>query len=145
MTTTTTTITELAVTTTLDANALENLARLTRTYDYLLGKATGFCGVSVFDGKLVFRGMDGSNEAHKMLVDFIVKFATSAKQVRAEKTLLPNNEKFAFRTWLIRLGWKGRETTKLRTSLYKGLTGNSAFCTEASKLRWLEKHGTKKD
>ena len=148
---TSTSSTELTATTLAIRNDLRttqellNLRTLLKNYEYLLNKATGFTGLQLAKGELVFHGLDANNDAHKLLVDFIVKFATSQKQVRTRETLRPNNERFAFRTWLIRLGWKGRETTKLRVGLYKNLTGNSAFCTESSKTRWLEKHGTKKN
>ena len=134
--------TELAIDNPLQSTEqLDNLKALLHNYEFLLGKATGFTELKWAKGKLVFLGMDGSDEAHKLLVDFLLNFATSQKQVKTREALRPDNEKFAFRTWLIRLGWKGRETSKLRVSLYKKLSGNSAFCTEASKLRWLKKHG----
>ena len=141
---TTTDITEtptnkLAIELTND-QTFKNIAELVKTYEYLLGKATGFTGLELTGGKLVFLGMNSDDDAHRLLVDYLVRFATHQKQIRTRETLRPDNEKFAFRTWLIRLGWKGRETTKLRVSLYKNLTGNSAFCTESSKTRWLEKH-----
>ena len=52
----------------------------------------------------------------------------------------PENEKFALRTWLIRLGWKGAEGKVERNLLYKNLAGNTAFCTPSSKARWEAKH-----
>ena len=54
----------------------------------------------------------------------------------------PENEKFVFRTWLTRLGWKGSEGKMERNLLYKNLNGNTAFCTEESKIRWEAKHKT---
>ena len=134
--------TELAIDNPLQSTEqLDNLKALLHNYEFLLGKATGFTELKVAKGKLVFLGMDGSDEAHKLLVEFLVRFATEKKQIKTRETLRPDNERFAFRTWLIRLGWKGRETSKLRVSLYKKLSGNSAFCTESSKTRWMEKHG----
>ena len=134
--------TELAIDNSLQSTEqLLNLKALLHNYKYLLGKATGFTELKLASGKLLFLGMNSDNDAHKLLVDFILNFATEKKQIKTREALRPDNEKFAFRTWLIRLGWKGRETSKLRTSLYKNLSGNSAFCTEASKARWVEKHG----
>ena len=52
----------------------------------------------------------------------------------------PENEKFAFRSWLTKLGWKGSEGKMERNLLYKNLNGNTAFCTEESKIRWEAKH-----
>ena len=133
---------ELAIDNSLQSTEqLDNLKALLHNYEFLLCKATGFTELKLAKGKLVFLGMDGSDEAHKLLAEFLVRFATSQKQTKTREALRPDNEKFAFRTWLIRLGWKGRETSKLRVSLYKKLSGNSAFCTESSKTRWMEKHG----
>ena len=50
------------------------------------------------------------------------------------------NEKFAFRSWLTKLGWKGAEGKMERNLLYRNLNGNTAFCTEESKIRWEAKH-----
>ena len=52
----------------------------------------------------------------------------------------PENEKFAFRSWLTKLGWKGAEGKAERNLLYRNLNGNTAFCTEESKIRWEAKH-----
>ena len=49
----------------------------------------------------------------------------------------PDNEKFAFRIWLIRLGWKGITGKKERILLYKNLKGNTAFCTPESREVWI--------
>ena len=56
----------------------------------------------------------------------------------------PENEKFAFRSWLTKLGWKGSEGKMERNLLYRKLNGNTAFCTEESKIRWEAKHKGKK-
>ena len=141
---TTTTITTLEVDNPLQTTQhLENLKALLHNYEHLLHKATGFCNLKLARGCLVFAGMDGNNDAHKILVDYLVRFAMHQKHIKTRETLRPTNERFAFRTWLIRMGWKGRETSKLRIGLYKGLNGNTAFCTETSKQRWLEKHSTR--
>ena len=52
----------------------------------------------------------------------------------------PENEKFAFRSWLTKLAWKGSEGKTERNLLYRNLNGNTAFCTEESKIRWEAKH-----
>ena len=120
---------------------LKNLMALAKRYGDLLQKSTGFSGLRVTEDGLIFEGMDAENEAHNMLLDYMKKFAEASKGIKEKEALHAENEKFTFRTWLLRMGWKGRETSELRTSLYKGLSGNSAFCTEGSKERWMEKHG----
>ena len=136
-----------------------NLENLTKRYSYLLHKATGFKRIEIPSSgdsdrnsnrdsngdKVIFWGMDSNNPAHRKLVELMVEFANAQRKIMERETLRPENEKFTFRTWLIRLGWTGRETSKMRTSLYKGLDGDSAFCTATSKARWEQKHGRKQE
>lgn len=84
-------------------------------------------------------------KAVRMLLTFLEK-SVKEKNVNLHKVEVkrPENEKFCFRTWLIRLGWKGIEGKVERNLLYKKLAGNTAFCTEESKARWEEKHKTGK-
>ena len=119
--------------------ALKNLVNMVKRYNGLLKKATGFSDLRITQDGLVFEGMDAKNEAHRLLLDYMRRFAEANKGIKEKEELQTDNEKFAFRTWLIRLGWKGRETSKLRTSLYEGLSGNSAFCTATSKEKWQAK------
>ena len=67
---------------------------------------------------------------------------TKEKKVNLHKVVVkqPENEKFAFRSWLTKLGWKGAEGRMERNLLYRNLNGNTAFCTEESKIRWEAKH-----
>ena len=67
---------------------------------------------------------------------------TKEKKVNLHKVVVkqPENEKFAFRSWLTKLGWKGAEGKMERNLLYRNLNGNTAFCTEESKIRWEAKH-----
>ncbi len=123
-----------------------NLENLIKRYSYLLTKATGFKRIEIPSrDKVIFWGMDSNNPAHCKLVELMVAFATAQRKIMERETLRPENEKFTFRTWLIRLGWTGREDSKMRTNLYKGLEGNSAFCTATSKARWEQKHGRKQE
>ena len=70
------------------------------------------------------------------------KEKTGGKRLNLHKVQIkqPENEKFVFRTWLTRLGWKGSEGKLERNLLYRNLNGNTAFCTEESKIRWEAKH-----
>ena len=123
-----------------------NLENLIKRYSYLLNKATGFKRIEIpSKDRVIFWGMDSNNPAHCKLVELMVAFATAQRKIMERETLRPENEKFTFRTWLIRLGWTGREDSKMRTNLYKGLEGNSAFCTATSKARWEQKHGRKQE
>lgn len=53
------------------------------------------------------------------------------------------NEKYALRIWLTRLGMNGAEYKSTRKILMANLSGHSAFRTEADKERWNERRAAK--
>ena len=63
-------------------------------------------------------------------------------QAREAKT---DNEKFAMRCWLMRLGMNGPEYKAERSILMKNLSGHSAFRTEKDRERWQAKQREKRD
>ena len=65
-------------------------------------------------------------EAYSRFVAALVKMAKEQKRVTA-KAHPVDNEKFAFRVFLIRLGFIGDEFKLARKILMKNLSGNSAF------------------
>ena len=97
---------------------------------------------------LVFSGFCSEDamrqRANSLILEYLFKFASSKPQKKISlknlKVKMPENEKFSFRIWLIRLGWKGNDNKKERNILYKKLSGNTAFCTQESKDRWEVKH-----
>ena len=118
-------------------------------------------GLEVRDNSLLITAFDElSDSAMKKAVRMLLSFLEKSMKEKNEKNekeekeekkdknvnlhkvkiKRPENEKFALRTWLIRLGWKGAEGKAERNLLYKNLAGNTAFCTPSSKARWEEKH-----
>lgn len=65
-------------------------------------------------------------EAFAVLMVFMVNFAKCIKSA-SRKTAQEENPKFAFRTWLIRLGMNGDEFKAARRVMLAKLTGNSSF------------------
>jgi len=65
-------------------------------------------------------------EAFGVLMVFMVNFAKSIKSA-SRKTAQEENPKFAFRTWLTRLGMNGDEFKTARKVLLAKLGGNSSF------------------
>ncbi len=61
------------------------------------------------------------------------------KQVNAE------NEKYALRIWLVRLGMNGDEYKPDRKILMEHLTGHTAFRTDAEKDKWTVRQQAKRD
>jgi hypothetical protein len=73
-----------------------------------------------------------------------VKFSKGVKRVMAKDAAV-ENEKFAFRTFMVKIGMNDAENKAWRRQLCRKLKGDSAFATEGSKQRWLAKHGSKKN
>lgn len=66
-------------------------------------------------------------EAATQLLGLVNLSARRLKQNASAKTKPTDNEKYTFRTWLLRLGMIGDEYKDARRALLKNLSGNSAF------------------
>ena len=105
-------------------------------------------GISFEDGKVIFDGFPETGEPDEVrawtaLAAAINKACIKQKHVRPKK-VDETNEKFAFRTWLTRLGMNGNETKAQRSILYKHLTGHTAFRTPADEEKWKAKQAEKR-
>ena len=82
-------------------------------------------------------------EAFGALMVFMVNFAKCIKSA-SRKTAQDENQKYALRTWLIRLGMNGAEFKTTRKVLLEKLSGHTAFRTasgeEKHKARLLAKN-----
>jgi len=110
---------------------------------------TGELPIKFADGKARFEwlrcGTDGNSDAVRAWSAFLsaaVKFARKGKKVTAKDAAV-ENEKFAFRTYLVKIGLNGAEDKWTRKFLLRNLQGDSAFATPESKQKWLAKHGSK--
>ncbi len=72
------------------------------------------------------------------------KQAIAQQRIQA-KAVGAENEKYAMRIWLLRLGMNGPEYKEERRILMRNLSGNSAFRTEEEKARWQQKQNEKRD
>ena len=112
--------------------AIENLHRIVDSKAALIKKALGTDSlpIEVTDEKVSFpwfMQMDGdSARAYTHLVSALCEMARNAKRVTATEKEV-NNEKYAFRCFLLRLGFIGAEYKTERKILLKNLTGSSAF------------------
>ncbi len=109
----------------------------------------GLQGLSFEEGRVIFDGFpvtedEEAIQAWTALATAINKNAIRQKHVRA-KEVDDSNEKFAFRTWLIRLGMNGPEFKKERKVLYRNLGGHTAFRTPADEEKWKEKHARRRE
>ena len=112
--------------------AIENLQRIVESKAALIKKALGSDNlpIEVTDEKVSFpwfTQMDGdSAKAYMHLVSALCEMARNAKRVTATEKEV-DNEKYAFRCFLLRLGFIGAEYKTERKILLKNLTGSSAF------------------
>ena len=118
---------------TLPDAARVNLDRIIESKGNLLRKALGTDALSyeVTDGKIRFPWfhISGSPEevtTYTQLITALTEMAKNSKRITAkERTVC--NEKYAFRCFLLRLGFIGDAYKASRKILLKNLDGNSAF------------------
>ena len=114
-------------------SALENLKAIVAAKGNLIKKAFGTdeLPVEVTDTKFSFPWFAGTPtpEELKAYDTFICKLCEMARnQIRVNATEKPtDNEKYAFRCFLLRLGFIGAEYKETRKILLRNLTGSSAF------------------
>lgn len=113
--------------------------------EYRLGAGdNGMTGILILPDKisLSFAGPLSPEQVHvcTQLTSAMNRMAITQKRIQA-KTVNDENEKYALRIWLIRLGLNGNEHKELRKVLMQNLSGHAAFRTaeEAEKFRIKEK------
>lgn len=118
---------------------IENLLKLISAKAPLLKIALGIreLPIIITDENLSFpwfeEGMDADScEACTKLITAICQMAKEAKRVTVKEKEV-ENEKYAFRCFLLRLGFIGGEYKQIRKILMKNFTGSSAFKSEAQK------------
>ena len=72
----------------------------------------------------------------------MVQMAKTQKRIKPQQCI-EENEKYYMRTWLVRLGFGGKEGKEVRDILLSKLKGHTAFRTEADKQKWMEKYSKK--
>lgn len=114
-------------------SALENLHHLLKAKGTLIKKALGVSKlpIHVDSGKISFPWFDAcrTTEERKACEHFICKLcemAQTQKHVTAKEKVV-DNERYAFRCFLLSLGFIGAEYKAERKILLRNLTGNSAF------------------
>ncbi|MCD7805604.1 MAG: virulence protein [Oscillospiraceae bacterium] len=125
--------TGLTVSVPLDSVSVGNLTNLLESKGELIKKALGIDNlpIEIEEDKISFpwfkelRDPD-SIQAYTHFIAAICKMSKEQKRInRAEKET--DNEKYAFRCFLLRLGFIGNEYKTERKILLKNLTGSSAF------------------
>ena len=83
-------------------------------------------------------------KAFTELVAMMNQQALTQKRIQA-KAVNWENEKYALRIWLTRLGMNGAAYKTTRKILMENLFGHSAFRTEAEKQRWIARQAERKE
>ena len=116
----------------LDGSAVENLTKLLKAKGRLIRKALAVdkLPIEVTDNTVKFPWFAdcGADEckAYAHFISALCELAANAKRVTA-KEKETDNDKYAFRCFLLRLGFIGSEYKAERKILLRNLTGSSAF------------------
>lgn len=115
------------------AEALENLDNLLESKGNLIRKAFGIeeATYTLTDDRIIFAWFSGeiTPEGSRAFQDFIGKLCEMARKQKrvTAKPKAYENEKYAFRCFLLRLGLIGNEYKTSRKELLKNLSGNSSW------------------
>ena len=126
---------------------LDCLFKTVEDYENHHGKAAN--GLCVEPEKLTFSTLPETDDPAIMrtfttLCAMMNKQAIAQQRIRA-KAVATDNEKYAMRVWLLRLGMNGPEYKEERRILMQNLSGHCAFRTEDDKARWQQKQNEKRD
>lgn len=105
-------------------------------------------GLEFKDGKVTFTGFPETDSADTLdawmkLAAAINKASIKFKRIQPKRNE-ETNEKFAFRTWLTRIGMNGPDLKEQRKIYYANLTGHTAFRTPADEERWKARQAEKR-
>ena len=123
----------LTVSLPIEKVSIENLTKLLEAKGSLIKKALGVeeLQIEVGDETVTFPWFKNSMDADtaKVYTEFIAAICKMTKEQRrvTAKEKIADNEKYAFRCFLLRLGYIGGEFKAARKILLKNLSGSSAF------------------
>lgn len=130
--------------------ALENLRKMVAGKESLLKKSLGTddLSIEVTEDRIHFPWFHAEDSisvsAYSKLVTALCKAAKEAKRVTATDHEV-ESEKYAFRTWLLRLGFIGTEFKHDRAVLMKNLSGTAAFRNAADAQAFADRQKEKRD
>ena len=117
----------------LTDTALENLQKIIANKQMLFQRAfrTDNTEIEITEEKINFTWFSYTADgdvivAYTQFISRLCDMARDAKRVSSKPTET-DNDKYAFRCFLLRLGFIGKEYTTARKILLRNLTGNSAF------------------
>ena len=131
--------------------ALDNLKKLIGAKAALITKALGTdrLDITAADGKVSFPWWDRQPEpdeaqAYMAFLAALCAMAKEAKRVLAKETDV-ESEKYAFRCFLLRLGFIGDDSKATRKILLRNLSGHSAFRNKAEEEKFKANQKAKRE
>lgn len=126
---------------------LDRLFETVEAYENRYGKAAN--GIIIEPDKLTFSTLPETDDPAVLrtfttLCAMMNKQALTQRRIQA-KEITEENEKYAMRVWLLRLGMNGPEYKEERRILMRSLSGHCAFRTEEDKARWTQRQNEKRD
>ena len=126
---------------------VESLLGAVAAYEDEHGKALD--GITITPEEISFTSLPETTEPERLrafteLVAMMNKQAIDQQRVQA-KAVNEENEKYALRIWLTRLGMNGPEFKTTRKVLMENLTGHSAFRTPAEEAKWKARQAEKRE
>ncbi len=115
----------------------------------IIGDGTLMQGVKMTRDQIIFTGFPETEDPKTLQIFMQLAAAINRSAIRQKriqpKKIQDENEKYALRTWMVRIGMGGQEYKDARNRLLKDLTGSSAFRTEEEKERWLKRLKERKE
>ena len=140
----------LTISVPLDKVKVGNLTALVDAKAGLIRKALGAqdLRIDVDEEKVSFPWFHGdldadTVQAYTQFIGELCKMSANQKRVQAKEKPV-ENEKYAFRCFLLRLGFIGDEYKQTRKILLKNFEGSSAFRTQEAADKYREKQEAKK-
>ena len=125
----------------------DSLLRAIGDFEAEHGKAID--GLTITPEEITFSSLPETDDTDRLrtftiLCGMMSKQAIDQKRIQA-KGVNEDNEKYALRIWLTRLGMNGPEFKTTRRVLMENLTGHSAFRTDVEKQRWMQRQAEKRE
>ena len=117
--------------------------------DYEAEHGAALEGLKITTEKVTFTGFPTAPDhehltAFAQLAVLMNQQAISQKRIQA-KDVNDENEKYALRTWLLRLGMNGPDFKETRKILMENLSGHAAFRTDEEAQKFLAREKAKRD
>lgn len=132
-----------------DTCTLATMNFISAVYGYEAEHGAALEGLKITTEKVIFTGFPTAPDhehltAFAQLAVLMNQQAISQKRIQA-KNVNDENEKYALRTWLIRLGMNGSDFKATRKILMENLSRHAAFRTDEEAQKFLAREKAKRD